>query len=91
VINANLDPKLTSVGAVNNFSKAGQLTMGRADTTFVVNYNFPVPLPAGGKYTRTITGPGGFQDGPFDVVQVGAVTSETLPYVVKSAAQKAGG
>ena len=90
VINANLDPKLTPVGAVNNFSKTGQLTMGGVDTTFVVNYNFPVPLPVGGKYARTITGPAGFKDGPFDVLQVGAETSETLPYVVKAPAQKAG-
>jgi hypothetical protein len=90
VINANLDPKLTPVGSVNDFSKAGELTMGNSNATFAVNYNFPKPLPAGGKYTRTITGPGGFTDGPFDVAQIGDESSETLPYVVKLAPAPAG-
>jgi hypothetical protein len=91
VINADLDPKLKPVGPVNDFSKAGQLTMGNADTTFVVGYNFPTPLPAGGKYTRTITGPSGFTDGPFDVLQPGNENNVTLPYVIEFVAAGAGG
>lgn len=88
VLNAVLDEdKLTSVGPVSDFSKAGQLTMGSAETTFSVGYNFPNPLPAGGKYTRTITGPGGFTDGPFDILQPGNETNVTLPYVVKPAVE----
>lgn len=83
VVNAVLDDKLTPVGLVSDFSKAGQLTMGDAATTFAVSYNFPKPLPAGGKYTRTITGPGGFTDGPFDILQPGDETNVALPYVVK--------
>jgi hypothetical protein len=85
VINAVLDDKLTPVGPGSDFSKAGELTMGNADTTFSVGYNFPKPLPEGGKYTRTITGPGGFIDGPFDVLQPGSETNVTLPYVLKVA------
>jgi len=85
VINADLDPNLTPVGPTTAFSKAGELTMGNADTTFAVGYNFPNPMPAGGKYTRTITGPGGFTDGPFDVLQPGSQANVTLPYVVKLA------
>lgn len=84
-INADLDDKLVPVGSVSNFSKAGQLTMGSAETTFAVGYNFPNPLPPGGKYTRTVTGTGGFTDGPFDVLQPGSETSVMLPYVVKLA------
>jgi hypothetical protein len=85
VINANLDNKLTPVGPVNDFSKSAQLTMGNAETTFVVSYTFPNPLPAGGKYVRTITGPAGFKDGPFDVLQPGSEPNVALPYVVKPA------
>ncbi len=87
VINADVDDKLTPVGPVSDFSKAGELTMGNAGTTFSVGYNFPNPLPAGGKYTRTITGPGGFTDGPFDVLQPGSQANVTLPYVMKLAGQ----
>jgi len=83
VINADLDNKLTPVGLVNDFSKAGELTMGNATATFSVSYNFPDPTPPGGKYTRTITGPGGFTDGPFDVLQPGNERNVALPYVVK--------
>jgi hypothetical protein len=85
VLNADLDDELTPVGPVSDFSKAGQLTMGNSETTFSVGYNFPNPLPAGGKYTRTIAGPGGFTDGPFDVLQPGDETNVALPYVVKLA------
>jgi hypothetical protein len=83
VINADLDNKLTPTGPKSDFSKAGELTIGASDTTFAVGYNFPNPLPAGGKYTRTITGPGGFTDGPFDVLQPGNQTNVTLPYVIR--------
>jgi hypothetical protein len=87
VVNADLDDKLAVVGPVNDFSKVGELTMGDAEATFVVSYNFPDPMPAGGKYTRTITGPGGFIDGPCDVLQPGAEANVALPYVVKLARQ----
>jgi hypothetical protein len=87
VINADLDNKLTPVGPASNFSKAGELRMGNADTTFTVGYNFPNPMPSGGKYTRTITGPGGFSDGPFDVLQPGSQGNVTLPYILKLAGQ----
>jgi hypothetical protein len=83
VINADFDPKLTTVGPVNDFSKTGQLTISDGDTDFSIGYNFPNPLPTGGKYTRTITGPGGFTDGPFDVLQPGNQGNVTLPYIVK--------
>ena len=90
-VDADLDPQLTPVGAVNDFSKAGELTMGNADTTFVVSYNFPTPMPAGGKYTRTITGPHGFSDGPFDIFQPGDENNVALPYVIEFVAAAAGG
>jgi len=84
VINADLDDKLTPVDQTD-FSKAGKLTMGNAETAFGVSYNFPNPMPAGGRYTRTITGPGGFTDGPFDVLQPGNEANVALVYVVKPA------
>jgi hypothetical protein len=85
VINANLDPKLAPVGPVNDFSKAGELTMGNTDTVFAIDYNFPNPMPQGGKYTATVSS-GDFTDGPNDILQVGAEPTETLAYVVKFAA-----
>jgi hypothetical protein len=84
-INADLDPKLSPVGPVNDFMKVGELTMGNEDVTFSVDYNFPNPLPDGGKYTRTIAGPAGFIDGPVDVVQLGKEPLLTLTYTVEAA------
>jgi hypothetical protein len=86
VLNVKLDDKLTPVGPVNDFSITGELTMGAADNAFSVNYNFPAPMPAGGKYIETVTGPGGFTDGPSDVLQIGNLPSETLTYVLRLAA-----
>lgn len=88
-VNADLDTQLTPVGPVGQFSKAGELTMGNADTTFNVTYNFPTA--SGGKYTRTVTGPNGFKDGPFDVFQQGSQTSVALPYVLKFVAAAGAG
>ena len=89
VINAKLDPKLTQIRA-DNFTKVGELTMGNAQMAFSVDYNFPNPLPAGGKYTRTVTGPGGFVDGPIDVTPAPGQTLIVLPYVLKVAPAKVG-
>jgi hypothetical protein len=84
-INADFDSQLKIVSQ-GQFSKTGELTMGNADTTFAIVYNFPDPMPAGGKYTRTVTGPGGFTDGPFDVLQPGSEPNVVLTYVIKLAA-----
>jgi hypothetical protein len=86
VNNSQLDPQLTPAGINNDFVKSGELTMGNAATSFAVTYSFPNPLPDGAKYTRTITGPGGFSDGPSDVLAAPGQTLVVLPYILNLAA-----
>src|SRR5215471_2172052 len=88
VQNAKFDPKLT-VTSDEPVRKVGQITMGNTETTFAVAYSFPKQQPAGAKYTRTVTGPGNFTDGPFDVTAAPGEELIMLPYILKPA--QAGG
>jgi hypothetical protein len=90
VINARLDTDVLTVSQPDDFTKVGKFTMGNADTTFIVTFVFPDPLPAGGKYTYTVKGQSG-SDGPHDVLQIGSLLTETLPFKVRAAAAAAGG
>jgi hypothetical protein len=83
--NAKFDPKL-NIPSDTQFQKIGQLTMGAAQTIFAIDYNFPDPPPAGAKYTRTVTGPGGFVDGPSDIPALAGQPLLVVPYVLKLSA-----
>jgi hypothetical protein len=83
-LDANFDPAL-SVTVDAQFRKVGTVTMGDASMAFTIFYNFPDPVPPGGKYTRTITGPDGFQDGPFDIPPDPAQSVVPISYVFKLA------
>jgi hypothetical protein len=90
VSNARLDTSVLTVSQPDDFTRIGKMTMGHDDTTFNVTFIFPNPLPAGGKYTYTVSGPG-VNDGPNDVLQIGAETSPALPFMVRAEAAAAGG
>jgi hypothetical protein len=78
--NAQLDSKL-SPQTTDQFTKTGKLTMGTADTSFVIIYGFPPTVPADGKYTVTVSGLNASDVS--DVFKSGSDLTSTLPYIVK--------